>query len=100
MKTINGSKFHEQDSGGGVECELRTIAAGGLQGCATMTVSVKRTHIEDLKAAYDAAGERLTQAFDTRIGEAHKTGTRCLSGDFAACNAARSAYEKALRGES
>ena len=63
-----------------------------------MTTSVTQTRIEVLKAAYDAAGERLAKDL-----EAHATGragTRCLSGDFTACNAARNAYEMALKGES
>ena len=65
-----------------------------------MTISVKGNRIDDLKATYDAAGERLAQALDARIGGAHQTGARCLSGAFAACNAARNAYEAALKGES
>ncbi len=60
-----------------------------------MSAPVKETRIEELRAAYEAANERLAQNLDARA--AGRAGTRCLSGNFAACQAARIAYEMALK---
>ena len=62
-----------------------------------MTISVKENRIGVLRAAYEAASERLAADLDARA--AWRAGTRCLSGGFAACQAARKAYEMALKGD-
>ena len=63
-----------------------------------MTTIVKEICIQDLRAAYEAANERLARDLDAHA--AGQAGARCLSGDFADCQAARNAYEMALKGES